>query len=685
MARRERRATRKGAGRAPGASTGGAVASTGGPAALWLFAIPILVGVVLNLPALRLGYFWDDFYFLTFRGGQGNLFAFLLPDAHADFYRPIPLGVYFKLLRFLDPVHGVLAHALNLAALAASIALLVALVSRLAGPRAGFLSGLIFAGYGHVPGLVAWISCSQDLLALLFLLAAFLLRHRGNDAPAFACAVAALLCKEPAITAFPVLAAWDSIVGRPARNPRLQIAGYAAAALGWALVHPGIHQLVERGFRSGTSGYVGIGRSERTIEYVWRYVLALANVPPPGLAVAWWWDRAWFGLAALLSALAGFWLLDRRRGALRAQPRERTIPLARIAILSASFAIPALAMPALLVRHWSPYFVSIASVGAAILAGAALSRRPRAVVATVLALFFVLGIWSRGLRGEREWILSEPLMAESAASVRALHRNVESLFPAFPKGSEVVVSVEARGIRGIRSALIDGQALSLWYSDPSLRTVTPMQRRPGAPAEFLIRVTGGSDVIAVDPGTGEIRTTQPGQPALEEFEPLLVAYARAVAAGGSLDRAVGIMERLRPWETGDLVFYHRRLIASMLLAGGRREAADSLLATLPPYPPDVARTLVFNLLANASPSEPLDLAAFEAFGLSAGDPAAIRWTMREFTRVGALGQAAWYARTLERLAPGDGESAELLRRAERLGIEPRREPSPRLARPGEKA
>jgi hypothetical protein len=656
-------------------------------ARLWVFAIPILVGVVLNLPALRLGYFWDDFYFLTFRGGEGNLLSFLLPDAGADFYRPLPLGVYFKILRLVDPVHGFLAHAFNLAALAASIALLVALVSRLAGPRAGFLSGLFFAGYGHVPALVAWVSGCQDLFAVLFLLAAFLLRDRGSDRWAFACAVAALLCKEPAIAAFPALAAWDWIAGRPARNPRLQIAAYAAVAVGWALVHPGIQQLAARGFRSGGSGYVGIGRPGRWVTYLGRYLVTLANIPPPGLVASWWWDRAWYGLAALAVALAGFFALDRRRDAFRSPSRDRAheIPLARIALLSASFAIPALAMPALLVRHWAPYFASIASIGAAMLAGTALARRPRVVVAGFLALFFLLGAWSRGLRGEREWILSEPLMAESAESVREVRENLRSVVPDLPKGCQIVVSIAARGIRGIRSALVDGQALSLWYADPSLRTVSPMERRPEAPAEQLVRVTDQSDVIAIDSETQALRTSRPGDPPFEEFEPLLVAYARAVAAAGDVDRGVRILEgdAIRRWESGDVVFYHRRLVASLLLAGGRRAAADSILAKTPPYPPDVARTLVFNLLSNASPSEGLDLAAFEAFGLSADDGATIRWMMREFSRRGALGQAAWYARALERRMPGDAESAEVLRRASRLGIEPRREPSARLPRPGE--
>src|SRR5712664_557186 len=105
----------------------------------WTLLVPTLVAAILNLPNLGLGYFWDDFYFLTSRG-QGGFQNYLLPDPRAAFYRPIPQGAYFALLRLADPTSGILGHVLNLAALAGVVALLVLLVSRLSGPRAGLFS-----------------------------------------------------------------------------------------------------------------------------------------------------------------------------------------------------------------------------------------------------------------------------------------------------------------------------------------------------------------------------------------------------------------------------------------------------------------------------------------------------------------------------------------------------------------
>jgi hypothetical protein len=643
----------------------------------WTLLLPVLTLVVLNLPVLGLGYYWDDFYFLTFRG-HGDPRAFLLPDPHADFYRPLPLGVYFKFLRFADPAGGLLAHVLSLAALAVALVLLVKLVSDLSGARAGLFAGLVFAGYGSVSSLVAWISCCQDLFAILFIAAAFLLRHRGRNLVALGCATAALLCKEPAVTAFPVLILWDWILGRPAKRFWYQVAAYTAIAVAWALVHPGIHRLAAHGFQSGSTQYVGLEHTGRWGQYLLRYLMTLVNLPPVGLSSSWLDSRALYGLAALVVVVAGLLYVNRYR-----RPDEKN-PLKRVAFIGVLFLLPAALMPALLVRHWAPYFACIPAVGAAILLGAVLARAPMSLAVGVMALFLLLGARSRGVRGDEEWILSEPLMVEASQAVRSVRTNFRTLFPEFPRGSQVLASVVTRGLRGIQGALIDGQALSLWYRDPTLRTRRIMDRRPDATPEYLVRVTNDLDVIAFDIASGQIRSAMPGTPRLSELDPPIKSYARAAAAAGETDRAIGVIRGLSQMESGDLVTYNDRLIASMLLAGGREREADSILAVTPRFPTEVARGLVLRLLANPSPSEKLDTAAFEAFGLSASDPETIRWVMDRLWGSGALAQAAWYARQVQRLVPADRQAASILERAAELGIQPSRKAALHVAgEPGE--
>src|SRR6185295_18993301 len=62
--------------------------SSSGAIPWWAALFPVLVAIVLCLPDLPLGYIWDDYYFLTFRG-HSDYRAYLLPDPHAAFYRPI--------------------------------------------------------------------------------------------------------------------------------------------------------------------------------------------------------------------------------------------------------------------------------------------------------------------------------------------------------------------------------------------------------------------------------------------------------------------------------------------------------------------------------------------------------------------------------------------------------------------
>jgi hypothetical protein len=633
--------------------------------------------VVLNLPCLPLGYFWDDFFFLSFPGHAG-VWPHLLPDPQGTFYRPIPLGVYFGFLRLLDPVNGILGHVLNLVALLGAVVLLVILVSRLCGPRAGLFSGLIFASYGNVPGLVAWTSGSQDLFAILFVTAAFLLRHRGRNVAALACAAAGLLCKEPAIAAFPALILWDRIVGREPKRPWLELAGYASVALAWASVHPGIHLLAGRGFRSGSTMYVGIEHPERWGLYFGRYLMTLINLPPPRLVAPWWEDRAWYGLGALAILIGGLWHLDRGG---RTEGGARPVPLARVGWISALFALPCLLMPTILVRHWAPYFACLPALGAAMFLGPALARQGRFTAVAALSTFLLLGIWCRGLGSEGEWILGESAMVESSGAVRTVRANFQKEFPAFPKGSQVVVSFGTSGIRGIQSALIDGQALGLWYRDPTLRTVRINDRRAGAPAEYFVRVTDDLDLLAVDLDTMRIRSARRPTPDVAEIHRPLINFARSVAAGGETDRAVRIVRGLERLEPAEMRVFNDRLIGSMLLAAGRRGEADSLLAATEPFPQEVALKLVRGLLAEASPSEKLDDAAFEAFGLSGSDPRVIGPILLWLQSNGSTAQAAWFAIKMQRLAPGDRQSADVLRAAADMGITPQREPSLQLAAP----
>ena len=637
----------------------------------WGVLLPAFVAVILAIPCLRLGYFWDDYLFLA-QGTGSDIPNFLLPDSHGTFYRPIPQAAYFLFLRVADPNTGLLGHVLNLAVLAGAITLLVLLVSRWSGPRAGIYSGLVFACLGAVPSLVAWVSCSQDLFAIGFVLAAFLLRQERRDLAALACATAAVLCKEPAVAAFPVLVLWDKLVGRPATRPWVQSVGYGAVLLVWLAVHPGIRLLVGRGFQSGDgTGYVGLDSAERCVTYLIRYLTTLLNLPPYGFSKMPLDDRIPYGVVALLVLIAGVWHLDRRQGPARA---DSPVSLRRVAWIAALFGIPTLLMPAFLIRHWAPYFACIPAVASAMVLGPVLARRRTVVAVAALSLLLLVGLRYRSAHAANESAWTETVFVQAADAVKQVRANFRMLFPTFPSGSQVVISTASTGSRGIHSTLVGNQALRVWYGDPSLRAVTTLTRRPGAPAEYLVRITTDLDVLAIDTESRGVRSATSRPPDMSEIDRPVRNYARAVAAGGETDRAIRILESIGRAGPPEARIYSERLIAAVLLAADRRDEAARILSSSSEVPRDEALALVQRLLSEATESERLDEASFEAFGISAADPEAIRWIMRAFTKDRLTGQAAWYAGRLERLRPGDREAAGVLRDAAKRGVAPSRLP-----------
>lgn len=632
--------------------------------------IPALLVAILALPGLGLGYFWDDLLYLSGGiDGRGPA-RFFWPESGAMFYRPVAQGLYFLLLRIVDPTSGIVGHLLNLIALMAATAVLVALVSELAGRRAGLLAGIVFAVSGQVPGLVAWITCSQDLFAILFTLAALWFRHRERPWPALLCVALALLCKETAVVALPLVAAYDFIIGRKVERGVIRVLPYAVVGILWLAFHPGIHVLATQGLESRASGYVGVAHPERWGAYLVRYFMVLVNLPPAEFARPWPAGLTLPAVVALGALVATLSAYDRRPTHV---PRESRAKVeSRTAWLGVLISLPLLLLSTVMVRIWVPYYAAFPAVGLAIATGPWLARRSKWLVVASLSLFLLLGVWCRGLAAPGKQVWCETAFQEASRATAIVRNNFRVAFPSIPPKSQVVLSVGESGTLGVRGTLVDFQALKVWYRDPSIRTVSTLQRDPGAPTELVARVTSDLVVIAIDPKSGGIRTSSAARPDWYLVGRTLRNYAREVVADGDLGSGIRIMDILSAIEPPEVRSYNRRLVAMMLIGGGRRHAADSLLAITPGFEKSDARAFVERLLAEASSSESLDLAAFEAFGVSADDPETLRWMMHEFQREGSLGQAAWWAKRLAKVAPSDRDATSVLNAAASAGISPNR-------------
>lgn len=621
-------------------------------------AAPVLVAILLSIPGLTLGYFWDDYLFLT--RIQSDPSALLRPDPGAMFYRPISQGLYFHLLAALGPAGAAAGHVANLVLLAAATWLLASLLSRSAGARAGVAGGFVFAASSCLPALVAYASGIQDLAAVFFLLLAFRLRDSGRPLAALAAASAAVLSKETALAVFPALVLWDRLLEKePARVGR-RAAAYGVVALAWAAIHPGIRALIGNGFRSGATGYVGLEHPERWIEYFARYALTAVNLPITGLATAWPARLTLACLAALAVIAAWAWTTrDAEPRVVEAGPWS----VGRAARLGAWITIPPLALPALLVRPWGAYFVAVPSIGVAILGGVLLARLPVRRAALAAAAFLVLGVFSRGaiVPGAEVW--TERTFVDAERAARRVEVAFRDLEPALAPGAHALVSVGRTGTLGLFQTLHRYDALRVWYRDPSIVTLAP-ETRPSSPArEYLFRVTPDLAVIEIDPRSGYFRASG-GRARLDEVALPLRAYARGLAASGQPERGAAILGRLARLDPAPLRSYDLRVAASALRLAGRAAEAESLRATAPPLGPDQARDMVGQILAEPTVSGPLDALAWWAFEVSPSDPEALRYLIGQYRIGGYREPALAIARRLAAVAPGDSLAGATLRELE---------------------
>src|SRR5262245_44465186 len=272
-------------------------------AVVWL--VPALVAAALSASRLGLGYFWDDYIFLTLHG-TSDWAANLRLDPSLFYYRPVPQGLYFLFLRWVDSQSGLVGHVGNLLLLMLCAALVTRWARKVAGPWTGFLAGTAFAMLGAAPSLVTWVTAAADLFAVSFLLLALNARHDGRLGFSALFAALALLSKESAAGWFPLLIGYDVVLGREPKNLRRSAVAFGAVLVLWLGIHPGLQRLFGHGLRAPEGGYVGLGHFDRWGLYLGRYLLALVNLPATWTKTPWPSDlNPTLALAAFV-ALVGF-------------------------------------------------------------------------------------------------------------------------------------------------------------------------------------------------------------------------------------------------------------------------------------------------------------------------------------------------------------------------------------------
>ncbi len=138
-------------------------------------------------------------------------------------------------------------------------------------------------------------------------------------------------------------------------------------------------------------------------------------------------------------------------------------------------------------------------------------------------------------------------------------------------------------------------------------------------------------------------------------------YARGLAASRETDRAVRILSRLAAHDDPELRSFDLRLAAMGRMAQGDGPGAARLLVGEPPISRDLALYCVSKVMSEPTGRAAFDSCAFAAFGLSSRDPGALRYLMEIFYASLFVPQAVQFAQRLQEVAPGDSESAAILR------------------------
>lgn len=201
---------------------------------------PVLAALsllALYAGALRCGFLNDDYLFLEEARTRSLFESLTRLGALGNFYRPLSRQIYFALLTPVAGGNPLAFHLANAALWLFGLALLLDLLLALVAPAAAIAGVLYFALLPFQRVNLTWISCSQDLLALVASLSAVALYRRGHRGRAALATLAAVASKEVALPLPFVLAAWDHWIARGTPRAILARLWPSAAVVGaWCVV-----------------------------------------------------------------------------------------------------------------------------------------------------------------------------------------------------------------------------------------------------------------------------------------------------------------------------------------------------------------------------------------------------------------------------------------------------------------
>lgn len=319
--------------------------------------------------ALRTGFLNDDYLFLeeARRHGWNSLLG--TGGALANYFRPLSRQAWFAVLTPLAGSKAWPFHAANFALFLGACALLHRFLRAHTSEAGAWLGTLYFATLPLQRVNLTWISCNQDLLALVATLAAFAAWRANRAALAALAYLAAMLSKETAAPLPLALLAWSVWVER--RDARATVRALLPFALPLALWSTG--ELWLRGASTAPADLrFGLAPALATIVHLAQSLVGLEA--PEALPQAFTAARPSLSALVLLALVALAWR-DGATATPGSTPASTPAPaLVRFALAwGLLFALPAVP----LAHTWSAYYFTLSAAGAALLVALVCRRATR--------------------------------------------------------------------------------------------------------------------------------------------------------------------------------------------------------------------------------------------------------------------------------------------------------------------
>ena len=590
----------------------------------WLpLALGTLGLLALYAAPLRTRFLNDDYLFLEQARSRPLAQTLFHPGVLENYWRPLSRQIYFAVLAPVADGNALAFHLVNALLFAAALVLLWDLL-RAFLPLAGALAGATWFALLPLQRVVlVWISCSQDLLALVGALGGLALFRRRRTLLALAAFLAALASKEAALPLPGALFAWVLLVERGSwKEAARRTAPFAAVALAWT----GASLAVTHGFPRTTrftpadflAGFVHLVQSLLGLDAPAGLGESLARNGPPLLPLVLLAPLAlWYARGAAGDRSAPHAGLD------SAPTPSRTLAFAGVWLLAFGLVTGPVA------ASWSSYYYALAAVGGAMIVGLLLRRGDRWTWLVFVAALLWLHAGTTGVRAytprEDRWAwtshLTSSYFERAAALSDTLARQLVRLEPAPAAGTRFFFATlpPGAGFQMGNGALIrqlygDATLQSWFYSQFSESTAADRPCRflywDGARlAELYPRERGaffqvGTDLLLLGRPAGAVhafrRGLAEGGDRMDHLYWLGWAWMfigrrdgaeRAWQAFGAFDDSLRARAHLRAAHNalvdGDTLEARRNLIRSIEYAIGRPEAhavlGELLMASRPKY------------------------------------------------------------------------------------------------------